>query len=62
MSINDKRNTRILIKEIELLNGSNDYIYNYYVNLSNSIEEIDVEDLDEETESKEIYRKIELLS
>lgn len=52
MSINDKRNTRILIKEIELVNGSNDYIYNYYLNLSNSVEKIDVENLDEETENK----------
>ena len=52
MSTNDKRNTRILIKEIELVNGSNDYVNNYYVNLSKSVEKIDVDDLDEETENK----------
>ncbi|MBU6460801.1 MAG: hypothetical protein KGQ58_08000 [Proteobacteria bacterium] len=52
MSINDKRNTRILVKEIELVNGSNDYIYNFYLNLSESIEKIYLVDLDEETENK----------
>jgi len=46
------RNARILIKEAELVNGSNDYIYNFYVNYSKTLEKIDVEDIDEETEQK----------
>lgn len=56
MSKKDRRNTRILIKEAELVNGSNDYIYNFYVNLSKPIEKIDVEEIDEETEQKLINK------
>jgi hypothetical protein len=52
MSNKDYRSTLILIKEAELVNGSNDFISNYYINSVKSSERIEVLDLDEETESK----------
>lgn len=52
MTTQEIRDTRALIKEVELLHGSNDYVYNFYFNYPKSKEWIDVDDLDEETESK----------
>lgn len=56
MSTDIKRSTRTLIKEIELVNGSNDYVYNYFVNLSKSVGKIDIEEIDEETENNLLSR------
>lgn len=56
MLTDDDRSPLILIKEAELVNSSNDYISNYYVNLSRSAELIDVVDLDCITEHKLLQR------
>lgn len=52
MSDNTSRSTQILIKEVELVNGTNDYLSSYYKNSSSTIERIEVVDIDYETEAK----------
>jgi len=52
MSINSSRNTLVFIKEIELVNGSNDFIYDYYLKLSSNPSGFYVADLDSHTELK----------
>lgn len=56
MSDQNYRSTKILIKEAELVSSSNDYIANYYLNLSKSVGKIEVLDLDSETEDKLLLR------
>lgn len=56
MSDQNYRSTQILIKEAELVSSSNDYISNYYLNLSKSVGKIEVVDLDSETEDKLLLR------
>ena len=56
MSDQNYRSTQILIKEAELVSSSNDYIANYYLNLSKSVGKIEVIDLDSETEDKLLLR------
>ena len=56
MSDQNYRSTQILIKEAELVSSSNDYIANYYLNLSKSVGKIEVLDLDSETEDKLLLR------
>jgi hypothetical protein len=50
MSKNESRSLQILVKEAELLNGTNDFVYKYFVDKVNTEERIEVDDLDSETE------------
>ena len=56
MSDLDSRSTLILIKEAELVSSSNDYISNYFISSSKSIDKKGIDDLDAETEDKLLLR------
>jgi len=51
MYTNESRSLQVLVKEVELLNGTNDFIYNYFKDKDRIEEKIEVVDLDKETEA-----------
>jgi len=50
MSKNESRSLQVLVKELELMNGSNDFIYKYFFEKSLAEDKIEIEDIDRQTE------------
>jgi hypothetical protein len=49
---NSVRSAKVLIREAQLISGSNDFVYNFYYQKSLSLGVINEDDIDSETESK----------
>jgi hypothetical protein len=58
---NHVRSAKVLIREAQLISGSNDFVYNFYYQKSLSSGVINEDDIDSETESKILSKNDDFL-